>query len=374
MQRTIYAFLLLTAFQIIGFSQSPPDIITNIPYDGDTITAGMQTSIPHLTNVDFIAEAFDNGRRQEEGQFGINGNALGNILMPSQTDWDNMSQAERIFHLLNEERTARDAVDYGNGPVKGLPFTGLEQNLMNISQSLAMMYSSGTYTNTSYNDAVDGDPNIGGSGCTLSALPQENCCHELLAPNQPSNGPNSYASPVRRSTSTYLSPGNPFPGNEVFTIYGGIYNYLSMTSFRSRLILMIQDEDFNSMTSSAYGMDDNYGDIGDEGFVGIGIVNNDVDEITYFVIALLDPIPESEGCAYNCTSCDPCSSIINVNSIPYQDGVIQAQISIRAEGLVPSTGDVTMKAGNFVELNPVFEVAQGGIFHAYIDDCYFTLD
>jgi len=365
MQRTIYAILLIGFTLLTGFAQSPPELNSSINYDSDPNMPGEQSD---RATVAGIASAFDNGRRVEEQQFTLPNNSLGNLVMPIQAIWDGMNSNARIFYLLNAERVDRADVDYGNGPVKGLPLTGIESNLNAIAQIAAESYILNNITSL-----IDADVALGGSGCINNDTPPVNCCHELLGPNQPNTSSNSIIPAVKNYRITFQTSGMPVDDIEVRVVYALIY------SFSRRLSVLIQDEDLNPSTSTAYGMDDNYGDIGDEGFLGIGIYNgpsprgNGMDS-THVVLVLLDPVPESEGCNYNCITCTPCPNFISVNSIPYQDGVIQAENTVTAQGLVPSSGDVTMKAGDYVKLNPVFEVASGGIFHAYIDGCYFTLD
>jgi len=369
MQRTIYIFSFLFIF-LIAYAQSPPELTAAIDYDSNPTVAGDQFD---RVSVAGISAGYDNGRRNEELQFNIPTNSLGSINMPSQIDWDAWSPAEKILHLINEERTARAGVDYmdGVGPVKGLPITGVEQNLSDIAFTYAQSF---TINSPSFSDLLDSDPELGGNDCVLGTNPPMNCCHDLLAPNKMSTSANGFVNSIKgfKITDNTVN-GMPFAGIEVRVVYNFIYR------FPNRLGVLIQDEDLNSSTGSIYGYGDDYGDMGDEGFMGVGIYsgpspNGNMADSTYVVLTFMDPVPESEDCNYNCITCTPCPNTIVENSNPIMSDVYQANVWVQSAGTVPTGGNVTMKADNFVQLNQSFEVTQGGTFHAYIDDCYFTLD
>ena len=349
-------------------AQSPPELFSSIPYDSDPTTVNNQIN---RVDVADIAAAFNNGRRNEENQFSLFPNTIANITMPTQAVWDSYSSAEKILHLINEERTARAGVNYlnGVGPVKGLPLTGIEQNITNIAQSLAA-----TFSITGYTNIVDMNPPLGGNGCMNNDSPPVNCCHELLSPNQLTSGANSLISPVRAYQITFdTANGIPFPGIEVRAIYDFVYR------FQNRLTILIQDEDLNPTTSSQFGMDDNYGAFGDEGFLGVGLFNGPSPrglgmDSTYLVVSLFDPVPQIEGCNYNCTSCGTCPATLTENSNPIPSDVYQADNWVRSAGTVQSSTVVDMHANVFVELLSNFEVDQGATYHAFISDCFFTMN
>lgn len=71
----------------------------------------------------------------------------------------------------------------------------------------------------------------------------------------------------------------------------------------------------------------------------------------------------------NCAGISVCPSNITQNSLPIQNGVYQAEVSIYSAGFVNTFGMVDMKAGGFVQLEESFEVEVGGVFHAYIQGC-----
>jgi len=387
--KKLYTLITISFLAISSYAQSPPDIpfLSNfgdtvivgpadtvfMNWDFDPINPGIQFATDMRTNVTKIAAGFDNGRRQEELVFSLPLNSLGTLAMPTQVIWDAMSYDERVLHLLNEERIARAGADYGYGPVKGRPLTGIELSFDNLIGVLTQNYlNTGSLSNpTSFNDLLDMDPVVGGSGCMNNALPQIDCCHELLAPNDSTLTSNQLATPLK-AYSIGSDVGTISPGIAVRFIYDNVFR------FPKRLRLLIQDEDLNSATPSEFGLDDNYGASGEEGFLGVGLATGffagGSQHRTAMIVAIMDPIPESEGCNYNCTTCTPCPPIFTENRNPIPSAVYQAVTWVQSGGTVPSGGDVTMKATNYVQLNQQFEVSQGGVFHAYIDECFFTLN
>lgn len=365
MHISVYFTLVLTLFSFFAIAQSPPELINPIDYDSNPTVMGNQFD---RLSVAGIAAGFDNGRRNEEIQFSIPTNSLGNLIMPNQADWDAMSTDEKVLFLVNEERTIRDGIDYndGRGPVKGYPLIGIEANVDGIAQVASANFSiSGISTD------VDANAIVGGAGCLNNDSAPMDCCHELLSPAQPTTPANVLPSPAKGYSIT--SPaGTVSPGIEVRAVYDFIYR------FSGRLAILLQDEDLNPMTSSAYGFDDNYGLTGEEGFLGvglsIGIPPGSTEHRTYMVLLLLDPLSDLAGCTYNCITCDGCGNFLVEDNVPIPDGLYQTSNWIQTAGTVPTGGDVTMKAFNFVSMNPNFEVQDGGVYHAYTADCFFTLN
>lgn len=353
----------LALFAIFSFAQSPPELFNLIPYDSNPTIAGNQFDRLSIAG---IAAGFDNGRRNEELQFLIPPNTLGNLIMPSQAVWDAMSTDEKVLFLVNEERTARHGIDYndGRGPVKGYPVTGIESNLDNLAQTLAANFSI-----SGFSDVLDIDPELGGTGCVNNDSPVLDCCHELLVASQPST-PSSILPSSVKGYIISSSVGTISSGIEVRVVYEFIYDDAD------RLFILMQDEDLNPMTSSAYGYDDNYGELGDEGFMGvglsIGVPPGGTAHSTYMVVAFLDPVPATAGCNYDCTTCGTCPLTLTENGVPIQEGNYQAADWIKTAGRIQNPSVVNMNANNFIELNTQFEVVDGAMFHAFIDGCYFT--
>ncbi len=116
-------------------SQSPSDLLSDI-----------QASDGFLT-VETIEESFNNARRQEEIQLGLGLHAIADLHLPDQHAWDYMSRDAQALYLLNDERTARACLDYGVGPVKGLPFEGVGYKIDGVAQHHAWnLLSSNTFS------------------------------------------------------------------------------------------------------------------------------------------------------------------------------------------------------------------------------------
>ncbi len=371
MQRTIYTILLFSFTFFVGLAQTPSSLIGTIPYDSDPVAGGQQKNFTALD----IQAAFTNAHRIEENQFSsVASNSIADWVMPLQADWDVLSIDEQFLFIINEERKARSGIDYGNGPVKGAQFIGLEANVDNLAQFFvdSLLMNNETELD-SFKNYIDRDLVIGGGGCDRVQGVRVSCCHEHIP----------------RSALSLRWPGPSAGHSGIFTVEIAartVYFWLYETNSSSRETILLQDDDLTIRSVDPFGFRDNYGNKNEEGFMGIGIasgpfirtsstgVMDTFGHIDYVLLGYFDPIPESSNCNYDCTSCDPCPNTITENSNPIPDDVYQAQVWVESAGTVPASGDVTMKADNFVQLNQQFEVAQGGVFHAYIDDCYFTLD
>ena len=64
-----------------------------------------------------------------------------------------------------------------------------------------------------------------------------------------------------------------------------------------------------------------------------------------------------------------CPDILEINDQDITSDVYQAGISITSNGVVRTSSDVTYYAGDNIMLNPDFEVEDGGLFEADIQDC-----
>lgn len=81
------------------YSQYPTDLITDVEWNAGTSTLAD------------IEQAFNNGRTQENTQLGIQ---LPMINLPTQQEWDVMSDDARALWLLNEERLAREVIQFSH--------------------------------------------------------------------------------------------------------------------------------------------------------------------------------------------------------------------------------------------------------------------
>jgi len=358
-------------FLLIAFginAQTPPILTSNIPFDTDLTMPNNQGG---YTDVADIELGYNNAKRMEEVQFCLAANSIVDIVMPSQTVWDNFSYDEQFLFLANAERTARAGLDYcnGDGPVLGLAFTGIEQNIDDIAQNHAdFLIASQSTSASSQSSTIDQNLVIGGSGCTNVKGILDNCCHEFVSFSVSSFSNLSSSNPS--DPSTIVTEG--FVANAIyFMLYSG-------GNSTRRITLLLQDFATNNPTDRC-GFTNNYGEASDEGFLGLGIAggvphpSTNRTHVDILILSYFDPVPQSLGCMYDCTTCDPCPIDLVENSAPIAPDLYQASNSIQSAGDVQA-GPVDMVAGNFVQLNPNFEVSLGAIYHAQIDDCFFTLD
>lgn len=366
MHKLTVLLMLLTAFSYqTTFSQTPPLLTSQITYDntlGYSVVANIET-------------AFNDSRRSEEMQFCLAPNSITDLTLPTQTVWDNMSSDQKFLYLVNAERTSRAGLDYclGEGPVAGLPFTGVEANIDALAQAHAdslIAVQSTSQTNQSY--AIDADPNIGGAGCNFFKGTQPDCCHTFIPFAGASYSSTSFAMPSPPSTIITV-------GLEVRSVHAWVYGFGSTNNLRN--MIMLQDIRPGNTPADPCGFVNDYGDLTDEGFIGIGVAGGVPDpntttktHVDLVIFMHFDPVSQSIGCNYDCTTCVTCPSTIVENSIPIPNTLYQASNWIKSAGAVQNPTSVDMQADNFVELDPLFEVVNGAMFHAYIDGCYFTIN
>ncbi len=371
--RKIVSLAVLSILCIVApYCQTPTTLNSPIAYDSDLNMFGNQSE---YENVIGIRTAFNNARRREELQFCLPTNSIPNLQMPSQATWNNMNTDERFLYLANAERMSRSGLDYcqGDGPVKGIPFTGVEANIDNIAQTHAeYLISIQSRDAESQAENIDANPNIGGSGCTTDKLTMPNCCHSFLP-----------WSVYRISFTSMETPSNPntitTTGIGARSVYYCVYGNGAIGN--GRRMLLMQDVEQGGNTADPCGFTDDYGDIGDEGFLGVGVAGGvpnptttTATHIDMVILSYFDPVPQSNGCNYNCTSCTSCPVNRNLNSNQIASGNYQASNSIKSATTVASNRTVNMQAGSFLQLNSSFEVKSGAIFSAIIDGCYFSLN
>lgn len=324
-------------------------------------------------NVNEIQAAFNHARRMEESQFCLPTNSILNLNMPSQSIWDNMNSDQRFLFLTNAERTARAGLNYceGEGPVSGLAFTGVEANVDQIAQTHAeLLINTQSIDYSSQASNIDENSNIGGSACNGSKGFNPNCCHTFVPYSVYRIYFTSMDTPANPSTITT-------PGIEARSVYYCVYGNGSLGN--GRKMLLLQDIQPGGTASNPCGFNDDYGDDGEEGFLGVGIAGGvphpsfNRTHIDIVILSYFDPVPEVNECNYDCTTCVPCLSALSENSNPIPTGSYKAINSIQSAGVVNEIGTVNYQAGNQIELKPSFEVMTGGNFHAIIESCYFSL-
>jgi len=296
--------------------------------------------------------------------------------MPSQTAWNGLTSDEKFLFLINAERTARIGLDYciGEGPVEGIPFIGVELNIDNIAQNHSdQLIAAQSTAVMSQASAIDQNSNIGGSGCgALGKGILVDCCHTFIS------GTISFAQP---STDDPPNPNTIVTQEiEAKAVYAWVYGFPNASASNTRPVILQQGLEAGGDPNSPCGFTNDYGSANDEGFLGIGVSggvpapnSNNSSHIDIVILTYFDPIPQSYGCQYNCTTCEVCPVNLVENSAPITPDIYQASNSIQSSGDVQS-GTVDMMAGNFIQLNSNFEVRSGAVYQAIIDDCFFTLD
>ncbi len=366
--KTYKRFPLLVSLFILLVSgvqaQSPANLSATIPYDEDAGTSGNQQSWADLT---IIAQGFNNARRQEEAQLGLGNGAIADLVLPSQTVWDNMSIDEKFLFLINNERSSREGIDYGNGAVKGWTFIGVDAALDQVAQDYADFLLAnnaiGGNANGTAESRIDDDPSIGGTGCTniLGTIPD--CCHQHIP--RVENRVYSTWNGITTDTivATYYVPR---------MVYKMTYN----GSSGSREFILLQDDDLTAHSFDPWGLIDDYGYPGEEGYLGIGIASGGPwqgsDHADILIIDLIDPVSQSEACNYQCTTCTPCTTTLNVTTSPIPDQIHQATVLVESSKTVDNSGLVWFISGDQIILHPNFSVQQGGSFIAEIGDCVWT--
>ena len=371
MQKLIFLLgYLFLIFTINSYAQTPALLSSTIAYDSNQSQFGNQSGYLAVSD---IQAAYNHARRMEELQFCIPTNSITNLVMPTQSVWNAMNSDERFLFLINAERTARAGLNYcvGDGPVAGLPFTGVEANIDNIAQAHAEeLIATQSTTSISQASNIDANPNIGGSGCNGLKGMQSNCCHTFVPFSVYRIYFTSDDTPANSSTITT-------PGIEVRSVFFLVYGSGALGN--GRKMILTQNIEPGGSSSNPCGFVDDYGDNGDEGFIGIGMQGGipnpsfNRSHIDMVILSYFDPVPQENGCNYSCTTCDPCMANVTLNSNSIASGNYQASNSINSAGKVLGSNTVAMSASNFVSLNETFEVKNGGVFQASIDACYFRL-
>jgi uncharacterized protein YkwD len=227
-----FLFILTTAY-----AQSPTDLNTDI---------GQASShwFNNVNNITAVITTYNNARRAEEIQLSLPVNSLGNLtLLPN---WSSLSDDEKVFHLVNAERTCRLGVDYGLGGVLGLPFEGIEMSLDAAAQAHADdQVANNTFSHT------------GSSGSTpftrIDAAVGAACTSFM-----------SYG----ENLAAFFSLG----GTNSLVMEHAVYNWIyedNSSSWGHRRALLIQDTDIYGAT----GFTNDYGSAASEGFIGIGVAS-----------------------------------------------------------------------------------------------------
>ncbi|MEE9338345.1 MAG: hypothetical protein V3U87_09715, partial [Methylococcaceae bacterium] len=140
----------------IGEPLPPPHIVSDIKWSdtGGIYDPSTETFTASFEGVRDISSAYNNGRRQEESQLGLQIGSLGNLNLPSQTEWDNMIDDAKTLWIINEERNVRTNVYPG---ASGLPLIGIESHIDNISKKYGDLLHD---TNTTGHNQPSGNSSV----------------------------------------------------------------------------------------------------------------------------------------------------------------------------------------------------------------------
>jgi|GEM_PF-3462186 len=250
--------LLAGAGQVLA--DSPPNLTADIPWNAGT------------SSVADVEAAFNHGRRQEEAQLSLGTGSLGNLDLPSQAVWDATSDDSKALTIMNAERTARAGMKAG---VIGLPFTAVQTDV----DSLAQYYANYLVTNNKTGHEADGRTPFR----RIDDDPVLGPCHEFLH---------------RAENLAYFwtsSSSNPLYIER--SIYNWVYDDAS-SAWGHREAVLLQDNALG-ISDPDYGFNNNVGDSGSEGFVGIGVAQSPdydpqglgwVNMGTAVVLNMIDPI------------------------------------------------------------------------------------
>ena len=352
-----------------AWALSPPNITTDIPW---TDTGGVyqlpSTSDATFNGVTDIKAAFDNARRQEESQRGLPANTLGVLNLPSQADWDKMTDDAKGLLILNDERI--DRVDIGAN-IQEHGFAGIESHIDNIAKNYGdLLHDTDT---TGHNQdgfgpvaRIDQDADIG-----VDALGSGSDCHEFL--------------PRAENLAYFATTGSSIPLPLERAIYNWIYADAN-SGWGHREAVLLQ----NVALDGGSGYTDNYGMDHAEGFLGIYVRSSpDYQPFASFpsnygsvvVMNIFDPVSSPTACHYNVTLDDlsvggaegkvptldvPANTWVQIglNTVPATGNTVQAILGDDVSGIYGTNWavyryDNTVTPNAYVELTPTDTMSPG---------------
>jgi len=194
-----------------GVNTYPDDPTTDIAWSGGTST------------VLDIEAAFNNARTEENSQLGI---SLPMMSFPSQSTWDNMTDNEKMFWLINQERTARGV----------LPLKNYESNVTGV----AGYYAQYLVDNDAWGHEQDGNT----PWERLESNQEINDCHDFLG--------------VAENLAVFVSSANNFQSIIARSVYNWMYDDGDCCTWGHRHAIVWDEYNNNSGSNSS------------EGFVGVG--------------------------------------------------------------------------------------------------------
>ncbi|MFK7979764.1 MAG: leucine-rich repeat domain-containing protein [Saprospiraceae bacterium] len=219
------------------YAQSPANLTADV------------TVSKNFSSVTATENTFNNARRQEETQLSLSPNSITNLDLPAQSVWDGYTEKEQLLYLLNDERIARAGINYGNGPVLGLPFQGIEGGIDGVAQNYAQTLLD--------NDAFT--HNYGGTSPSSridSAI--SSACRETISRSE-----NIYAA-VSSSSGAFST-----------AVESAIFNWNyddASSNWGHREMCLLQNQ---TLTTTSGGFQNNNGATDKEGYIGIGIAKGE---------------------------------------------------------------------------------------------------
>jgi uncharacterized protein YkwD len=191
----------------------PPDPTSDISWSAGT------------NGVADIQAAFNNARTVENSQLGT---SMPMLTLPGQSQWNGMSDGEKALWLINRERIDRGL----------LPLDGLETNVNGVAQ----YYADYLLDNNTWGHSADGRS----PWDRLNDNPAIGACHDFLS--------------IAENLAVFVTSGSSIPLPIERSIYMWMYDDAGSTWGHRHAILW-------------YPYNDNGGQVGREGFLGIGRAN-----------------------------------------------------------------------------------------------------
>lgn len=189
----------------------PTDPTSDTPWENDT------------SGVSDIQAAFNNARNIENSQLGM---SIPMLTLPSQSEWDTMTDGEKALWLINRER-----IDRGIHPLHGL-----EENVTSVAQ----YYAQYLIDNNTWGHYEDGNT----PWERLEANPAIGACYDFLS--------------VAENLAVFWTSGSSIPLPIERSVFNWIYDDGTCCSWGHRHAILW------------YPYNDNGGTSGMEGFLGIG--------------------------------------------------------------------------------------------------------
>ena len=337
---------------LVSGQEEVPDLTADIPAITDFLT------------IENIEANFNHARRQEEIQLNLPANIMPDLVLPAPDIWNNFTDEQKVLFIINDERMARNGIDYNafgkNGlliPVDVCIFQGMLMRIQEIAGSHATYLEENDifgHIDENGNDAferVEGDPVITGNIEQLKFI-------ESLA--------------LFASTNE-----GDLAEAAVLLLFALVYED-EQSFFKHRQMLLLSKFDFDGEANNPHGLfTDNHDLDRSEGYLGIGIARGPFMEFPFgmvMVIDMIDLTPEADlevALDSDLINRKNCFEDVNINGpvSTNTDGVIAASGKIGSDATIETGTDFSFNAGMEVGLEEGFEVVTGGVFTISIENC-----